>query len=364
MTTRRTLTESEVDFIQAQRVAALSTSDAGGRPYSVPICFAFDGERFYTPLDEKPKAVDARSLRRVRNIEARHDATLLFNQYDDDWSRLGHLQVYGRAELLEPGTPGHAAALPLLRGRYPQYHAMRLEDQPVIAVTPASISSWGSAVSEASDAGARSQWLQPGRGLDFLPLARGRRSVRAFEDRPVPREALETLLEAARWAPSPHGRQPWRFVVLTRPELKAQLAEAMGSEWQRTLEMDQQTSDIIQLRLEKSHERIRTAPALVLACLYLADLDRYPDPGRQQAEEIMAIQSLGAALQNILLAAYAIGLDSGWMCAPLFCPDTVRAALDLDETLIPHALIPIGYAARDPKRRPHRPIDELIVRFD
>ncbi|MGZ6392488.1 MAG: TIGR03668 family PPOX class F420-dependent oxidoreductase, partial [Ktedonobacterales bacterium] len=194
MTTRRTLTESEVDFIQAQRVAALSTSDAGGRPYSVPICFAFDGERFYTPLDEKPKAVDARSLRRVRNIEARHDATLLFNQYDDDWSRLGHLQVYGRAELLEPGTPGHAAALPLLRGRYPQYHAMRLEDQPVIAVTPASISSWGSAVSEASDAGARSQWLQPGRGVDFLPLARGRRSVRAFEDRPVPREALETLL--------------------------------------------------------------------------------------------------------------------------------------------------------------------------
>lgn len=361
---RNTLSESEIVFIQAQRVAALSTSDERGRPYSVPICFAFDGERFYTPLDEKPKAVDIRSLRRVRNIEARHDATLLFSQYDDDWSRLGHVQVYGRADLLEPTTPAHGAALPLLRERYPQYHAMRLEDQPIIAITPVNVSSWGPVVTDVSSADAHSRWLQPGRGVDFLPLARGRRSVRAFEDRPVPREALQTLLEAARWAPSPHGRQPWRFVVLTRPASKARLAEAMGSEWQRTLEMDQQTPDIIGLRLEKSHERIRTAPALVLACLYLEDLDRYPDPGRQRAEEIMAIQSLGAALQNILLAAYATGLDSGWMCAPLFCPDTVRAALDLDATLIPHALIPIGYAARDPKRRPHRPIDELIARFD
>ncbi len=364
MNMRNTLTQPEVAFIQAQRVAVLSTSDEGGRAYSTPICFAFDGECFYTPLDEKPKTVGVRSLRRVRNIEARHDATLLFSQYDDDWSRLGHVQVYGRAELLEPGVPAHAVALPLLRERYPQYRAMCLEERPIIAISPVTVSSWGPAVAGAESESMRSHWLQSGRGVDFLPLARGRRSVRAFAERPVPREALETLLEAARWAPSPHGRQPWRFVVLTRPESKAQLAEAMGSEWQRTLEMDQQTADIIQLRLEKSHERIRTAPALVLACLYLEDLDRYPDPGRQHAEEIMAIQSLGAALQNILLAAYAAGLDAGWMCAPLFCPDAVRAALDLDATLIPHALIPIGYAARDPKRRPHRPIDELIVRFD
>lgn len=363
-THRDSLDAAEVAFIQAQRVAVLSTSDENGRPYSMPICFAFDGERFYTPLDEKPKTVGARSLRRVRNIETRHDATLLFSHYDDDWSRLGHVQAYGRADLLEPGTPDHAAALPLLRERYPQYRSMRLEDSPIIALAPAAVSSWGPAVAETPGEIMGSTWLQPGRGVDFLPLARGRRSVRAFEERPVSREALESLLEAARWAPSPHGRQPWRFVVLTRPELKARLAEAMGGEWQRTLEMDQQTPDIIQLRLEKSHERIRTAPALVLACLYLEDLDRYPDPGRQQAEEIMAIQSLGAALQNILLAAYATGLDAGWMCAPLFCPDTVRAALDLDTTLIPHALIPIGYAARDPKRRPHRPIDELIARFD
>jgi F420 biosynthesis protein FbiB-like protein len=230
-----------------------------------------------------------------------------------------------------------------------------------MTLEPQRFSVWGPALGE-NDATA--VWMQPGRGLDFLPLARSRRSVRAFQSRPVPRAALEELLTAAAWAPSPHGSQPWRFVVLTRAEPKARLAEAMGDEWRATLAQDGQPAEIVEKRLSASHERIREAPALVLACLYLEDLDRYPDPQRQRAEETMAIQSLGAAIQNMLLAAYTLGLDTGWMCAPLFSPDAVRAALDLAPTLIPHALIPVGYAARDPKRRPRRPLDELVARFD
>jgi nitroreductase len=66
----------------------------------------------------------------------------------------------------------------------------------------------------------------------------------------------------------------------------------------------------------------------------------------------------------MLLAAYAVGLDCGWMCAPLFCPDTVRAALGLDAAVIPHALLAVGYAAADPRRRPHRAAGELTVLFD
>ncbi len=360
---RRLLAEREIAFVQAQRAARLATADTEGHPHVVPVCYAFDGQQFYTPLDEKPKRTGDRQLQRVRNILARGEATLLIDRYEDDWSRLGYVLVHTHAELLEPGTPGHAAALVLLRARYAQYRTMALETRPVIALTPERISSWGPALAM-EEASGEASWPQPGRGLDFLPLAQGRRSVRAFQDRPVPRDALETMLEAARWAPSPHGRQPWRFVVLTRAEPKQRLAEAMGGDWQRQLELDGEAREIVQLRLEKSHERIRTAPAIVLASLYLEDLDRYPDPERQRAEEVMAIQSLGAAIQNMLLAAYSLGLDTGWMCAPLFSPATVRAALDLEESLIPHALIPVGYAARDPNRRPHRPANELVVRFD
>jgi F420 biosynthesis protein FbiB-like protein len=172
---------------------------------------------------------------------------------------------------------------------------------------------------------------------------------------------IEQVLEAARWAPSPHGRQPWRFAVLTRAAAKERLVAAMGAEWQRNLEMDQEPAGVVAARLEKSRERMLRAPALIIPCLYLAELDTYPDAERQAAEATMAVQSLGAAIQNLLLAAFALGLDGGWMCAPLFCPEVVRDALGLDVGLIPHALITLGFAAQDPVRRPRRPLGELIV---
>ena len=208
------------------------------------------------------------------------------------------------------------------------------------------------------------QRTTPNRAESLATLLSGRRSVRQYQDRPVARELIEQILEAARWAPSPHGRQPWRFVVLTRSEPKIQLAERMGDTWRENLEMDGQTAEIVNIRLEKSRQRILKAPAIILPCLYLEDRDRYPDEKRQADETTMAIQSLGAAIQNMLLMAYDLGLDTGWMCAPLFCPDVVCEALELNKRLIPQALITVGYAAADPQRRERLPLSSLIVRFD
>ncbi|HLX57431.1 MAG TPA: TIGR03668 family PPOX class F420-dependent oxidoreductase [Ktedonobacteraceae bacterium] len=146
MAQRSTLHDREIAFIQAQRVARLATSDEDGHPHVVPVCFAFDGSCFYTPLDEKPKRVEVRQLRRVRNIEARHEAMLLIDRYDDDWSRLGYVQIYGHAGLLMPGEPGHANALLLLRGRYVQYRTMALEMYPLIVIKPQRVVAWGSAL--------------------------------------------------------------------------------------------------------------------------------------------------------------------------------------------------------------------------
>lgn len=204
----------------------------------------------------------------------------------------------------------------------------------------------------------------PARTETLASLLRDRRTVRKYQARPVSRELIEQVLEAARWAPSPHGRQPWRFVVLTRYEVKLRLADRMGDTWRQNLEMDGQETEIVNIRLEKSRERILKAPVIIIPCLYLEDLDRYPDEKRQEDETIMAIQSIGAAIQNMLLMAYDIGLDTGWMCAPLFCPEVVCEALDLDQRLIPHALVTMGYAAADPNRRERLPLSSLIVRFD
>lgn len=210
---------------------------------------------------------------------------------------------------------------------------------------------------------ARSQ-THPKRTADLATLLRGRRSVRAYQNRPVAPELLDQILEAARWAPSPHGRQPWRFVVITSQQIKTTLADAMGETWQKNLHMDGQSADIVQIRLEKSRQRILHAPTLVIPCLYLEDLDHYPDEQRQADEKTMAIQSIGAAIQNMLLMAYDLGLDAGWMCAPLFCPEVVCEALALDKRLIAQALITIGYAATDPKRRERLPLSSLVIHLD
>lgn len=208
------------------------------------------------------------------------------------------------------------------------------------------------------------QPIKPEHEPDLLTLLQGRRSVRQYQDRAVPRQDLEAMIEAARWAPSPHGRQPWRFVVITRQELKIKLADDMGRTWQENLDMDGQSPEVVQIRLQKARQRVLQAPALIIPCLYLDDLDRYPDEIRQGHETTMAIQSLGAAVQNMLLLAYDRGLDTGWMCAPLFCPEIVCQTLDLSFNLIPHAMITVGYAAADPRRREHRPVQDLLIRFD
>lgn len=362
MTSQTSLAPREARFIARQRIGHLATSNAGGTPHVVPVCYAWDGARFWIALDEKPKQVAPMRLKRVRNILARGEASLVIDRYDDDWARLGYVLVNGSAVMMPGDAPECAHALALLRERYPVYRTMALEGRPLIALTPVTVSTWGTL--DDPDEPPQQPDRPSDRGNSFLALARERRSVRNYTSEPVPRVLVEHVLEAARWAPSPHGRQPWRFVVLTHATAKERLTEAMGMEWVRNLEMDGQPHDVVATRLAKSRERMMRAPVLILPCLYLAELDRYPDVQRQAAEETMAIQSLGAAIQNLLLAARATGLDGGWMCAPLFCPEVVREAMGLPSALTPHALITLGYAAKDPVRRERRPLEDLIVVYD
>jgi PPOX class probable F420-dependent enzyme len=311
-----------------------------------------------SPLDEKPKSVAATDLARVRHIAANPDVAVVVDDYTEDWSRLAWVRLRGRASLVVAGDDGHAAALAALRAKYPQYERMALEERPVIRIAALRATSWrgGEGTTDAT-------LPRPGRD-DLAGLVRGRRSVRAFQTRPVPRAIVEEAIAAAGWAPSPHGSQPWRFAVVERAERRAALAEAMAATWREQLELDGQDAATVAHRLARSTERLTMAPLLVVPCLYLAELDRYPDADRQAAETTMAIQSLGAAVQNFLVAIYAAGLDSGWMCAPLFCPEIVREALGLSPELIPNALLPVGHAAKDPVRRPRRPLAELIVSWE
>jgi coenzyme F420-0:L-glutamate ligase/coenzyme F420-1:gamma-L-glutamate ligase len=344
------LTPEQTAFLVRQRVARLATAGEEGEPHVVPVCFAYTPGSIYIALDEKPKDVPPTYLKRVRNILENPQVALVADRYAEDWDLLAFVMVRGQAKLVEPGTEEHAAAVRLLRGKYHQYERMKIEENPIISIRPERAASWG-----ALDT--------PGGAAEpLMDALLGRRSVRRYLDRGVPEEVMERVLEAARWAPSPHGRQPWRFAVISQEETKARLAEAMGEEWRANLEMDGQSDEVVGKRLEGSRKRLLAAPVLVLLCLYLEDLDIYPDSARQQNETAMAVQSLGATAQNMLLAAYSLGLDVGWMCAPLFCPEKVTEALGLDPRLIPHALLTLGYAKGDPlRRRSRKSLAELVV---
>ena len=135
------MTPEQVAFLREQRVARLATVDEAGRPHVLPVCFAELDGLLYTPIDEKPKRGDPRSLRRIRNILAHPDVCLVVDHDEENWTHLAWLQVRGRAALVED-LGERTRALAHLRARYPQYRAMDLESRPLIRITPDHVVGW------------------------------------------------------------------------------------------------------------------------------------------------------------------------------------------------------------------------------
>lgn len=132
-------------FIRDHRVARLATVDGDGRPAVIPICYVFDGEQFYSPIDEKPKQVAPRQLKRVRNIETNPHVALVIDDYADDWSKLVYVLVTGLAMIIQPGTDEHERAVGLLRDKYWQYGAMAIDERMVVKITATRIKHWRAA---------------------------------------------------------------------------------------------------------------------------------------------------------------------------------------------------------------------------
>jgi len=136
------LSPGEQRFLATQRVAHLATADSHAIPHVVPVCFAIAGNTLYVTIDEKPKRVPDRPLKRLRNIAENPAVAVTIDRYDEDWTRLGWVMLHGRAEILTSGTE-HGDAQARLRARYPQLRPMRIERHPVIAVRIDRATSWG-----------------------------------------------------------------------------------------------------------------------------------------------------------------------------------------------------------------------------
>jgi coenzyme F420-0:L-glutamate ligase / coenzyme F420-1:gamma-L-glutamate ligase len=185
---------------------------------------------------------------------------------------------------------------------------------------------------------------------------RDRRTVRAFDNRPVPGELLADAVAAAVTAPAPHHTRPWRFLQL-RPDTRHRLLDAMAAHWRDDLASDGLDDATIDRRIERSDAILRTAPELLAAFVELDGAHDYPDDRRTRAEEEMFLLTGGAALGALQVALSTHGLGAAWISSTLFCPDTVRASLDLPDTWLPLGMVAVGWPAPGFEPAPRPPVD-------
>lgn len=149
------------------------------------------------------------------------------------------------------------------------------------------------------------------RASRVLSLARNRRPVREFDDRPVPQEVLDCVLECARYAPSAKEAQPWRFVVVREAMTRHRLATAAFH-----------------------HPHARTAPVLVACC---ARIHSHVSGTGRSSHPV----DLAAATENMVLAAADLGLATSWLTG--FRESSVREALEIPDPVPVVAMLALGY---------------------
>ncbi|MDD5778731.1 MAG: nitroreductase family protein [Candidatus Thermoplasmatota archaeon] len=165
--------------------------------------------------------------------------------------------------------------------------------------------------------------------MDVMDAIRHRFSVRRYQDKDIPREVLEEVLEAARLAPSAKNRQEWQFVVVTDPEKKMRLSQAA-----------------------KGQSFVAQAPAVIAG---VATETGYVMTCGVPAAHV----DLAIAMEHVALAAVEHGLGTCWIGA--FYQEQAREILDLPPEWKVVALMPIGYPAVEAPEKRRRPLEDVVL---
>lgn len=184
--------------------------------------------------------------------------------------------------------------------------------------------------------------------METMEAIRSRRSIRRFKEDSLPRELVNNLVRAACLAPSSKNAQPWRFLVFEgrkRLELLRVIGEALnGSKGSRSSPVE----------VANTFRAMESAPVVIL--VFMAAFDTPVESNTQTPCQIADVQSIGACIQNLLLAAVDHGLGALWICDILDVSEAIGRFVARTETLV--AAIALGYAAEVPQQRPRRELSQ------
>jgi nitroreductase len=176
-------------------------------------------------------------------------------------------------------------------------------------------------------------------------VVRRQRAHRRFDDRPLDDDLVERCLEAATRAPSAENKQPWEFIVVRDPERRAAIGELTRDAWRaggRAHSEGRLPADLLAEVDDGAEGAVAAAPVLVVVC---------GNAERGLPSTLPA--SVFPAVQNLLLAAGALGLGSAMTTLALQRADALRVLLALPDHVTPMAIVPLGWPARPlgPSRR-------------
>jgi nitroreductase len=205
--------------------------------------------------------------------------------------------------------------------------------------------------------------------VDAFTLMRTRRSVRRFRADVPPRAVIEQLLGAAITAPSASNKQPWRFFVVTRRDLIARMADEVRAATLRIARHIEPASQDAFRAYGDYFTRFEAAPVVIAALhrpLTLLSNLAQPDMPADDRARIVAMErdsglmGTAMALENLLLAAHALGLGASGMTGPLVAVDRLRALLDVPDSWEIAALVPLGYPDEEPPATQRKPVENVV----
>ena len=198
----------------------------------------------------------------------------------------------------------------------------------------------------------------------LMELIRSRRSIRRFSDRAVGREDIARLLEAARWAPSNHNRQPWRFLVIEDKPLINRLAEAVRQGLSEKLKSLPEAAAAYAGEFTHYATFFSNAPMLLVVVHKQPVSVSAPLLAGLKNPDLVSGEPLSAAMavQNLLLASQALGLGTCVLTGPLLVQDALAGALDLPAGHDLTCLVALGHPTESPAP-PRRKTIEQIIEF-